>query len=294
MKPAELGTPMTSDFVNTANRRERIARALRFHDAPRIMGIVNATDDSFFEESRASGIEAVQRGLAMWDAGATWVDVGGESTRPGAEPVSIETEKRRVVPVIEELRAAHPDGLISIDTRHAEVARAALEAGADMVNDVSGLREPAMVDLILRTGCAVCIMHMQGEPGTMQANPAYDDVVAEVAAMLEKVKQTLVQQGHPEELICIDPGIGFGKTHDHNMALLRAGRQLLATQGSLLWGVSRKSIVGHLTGRSRPEDRLAGTLGLAAVAHQMRIDLVRVHDVNEHVDVFTSLNIQST
>jgi dihydropteroate synthase len=284
---------MASDFGHTPSRRERIAEALRFDGAPRIMGIVNATDDSFFEESRTEGSDAIRRGLAMWDAGATWVDVGGESTRPGAEPVGLEAEKRRVVPVIEGLRAERPDGLISVDTRHAEVAMAALEAGADMVNDVSGLREPAMVDVVLRTGCAVCIMHMQGEPGSMQANPHYDDVVEEIAIMLEKVKQRLVHHGHPEGLICVDPGIGFGKTQSHNIGLLKAGRQLLHSEGSLLWGVSRKSVVGHLTGHGDPADRLAGTLGLAAVAHRMRIDIVRVHDVQEHADVFAALNFDS-
>ena len=284
---------MTSDFGRTAERRGQIAAALKFDGAPRIMGIVNATDDSFFEGSRASGKAAIECGLAMWDAGATWVDVGGESTRPGAEPVGIETEKQRILPVIEGLRAARPDGLISIDTRHADVARAALEAGADMVNDVSGLRTPAMVDLVLSTGCAVCIMHMQGEPGSMQANPTYDDVVGEVGELLESVRQNLVQRGHPEELICVDPGIGFGKTQDHNIALLRSGRELLSSEGSLLWGVSRKSVVGHLTGQSNPADRLAGSLGLAAVAHRMRIDLVRVHDVREHADFFAALSLDS-
>ncbi|MBH34780.1 MAG: dihydropteroate synthase [Euryarchaeota archaeon] len=284
---------MTSDFGRTAERRAQIAGALKFDGAPRIMGIVNATDDSFFEGSRTSGTAAVERGLAMWDAGATWVDVGGESTRPGADPVGIETEKQRVLPVIKGLRAARPDGLISIDTRHADVAHAALEAGADMVNDVSGLRTPAMVDLVLSTGCAVCIMHMQGEPGSMQANPTYDDVVGEVGGMLESVKQNLVQRGHPAELICVDPGIGFGKTQDHNIALLRSGRELLSSEGSVLWGVSRKSVVGHLTGQSNPADRLAGTLGLAAVAHRMHIDLVRVHDVRDHADVFAALNLDS-
>ena len=284
---------MTSDFGRTAERRGQIAEALKFDGAPHIMGIVNATDDSFFEGSRTSGMAAIECGLAMWDAGATWVDVGGESTRPGAEPVGIETEKQRILPVIEGLRAARPDGLISIDTRHADVARAALEAGADMVNDVSGLRTPAMVDLVLSTGCAVCIMHMQGEPGSMQTNPQYDDVVSEVRDMLETVKQNLIRQGHPAELICVDPGIGFGKTQNHNIALLKSGRQLLSSETSLLWGVSRKSVVGHLTGHTDPADRLAGTLGLAAVAHRMRIDLVRVHDVQEHVDVFAALNINS-
>ncbi|MAF93665.1 dihydropteroate synthase [Candidatus Woesearchaeota archaeon] len=285
---------MTADFGFTPDRRKRIATALRFDGAPQIMGIVNATDDSFFEGSRTTGEGAVARGLSMWDAGATWVDVGGESTRPGAQPVSIATEKQRVVPVIRGLRKARPEGLISVDTRHAEVALAALEAGADLVNDVSGLREPAMVDVVLRTGCGVCIMHMQGEPGSMQANPTYANVVKEVGTMLEQVKRHLVDEGHPEELICVDPGIGFGKTQDHNIALLRSGRQLLSSEGSLLWGVSRKSVVGHLTGHTHPEDRLAGTLGLAALAHRMQIDVLRVHDVEEHADLFATMRIVST
>ena len=250
---------MTSDFGRTAERRGQIAEALKFHGAPHIMGIVNATDDSFFEGSRTSGMAAIECGLAMWDAGATWVDVGGESTRPGAEPVGIETEKQRVLPVIEGLRAARPDGLISIDTRHADVARAALEAGADMVNDVSGLRTPAMVDLVLNTGCAVCIMHMQGEPGSMQFNPTYDDVVGRSVNYSSPSGETLSSEATQKELICVDPGIGFGKTQDHNIALLRSGRELLSSEGSLLWGVSRKSVVGHLTGQSNPTDRLAGT-----------------------------------
>jgi len=284
---------MTSDFGRTAERRGQIAKALKYDGTPRIMGIVNATDDSFFEGSRTSGTAAIECGLAMWDAGATWGEVGGESPRPGAEPVGIETEEQRVLPVIAGVRAGRPVGGRAVAASVAEVARAALEAGADMVNDVSGLRTPAMVDLVLSTGCAVCIMHMQGEPGSMQVNPTYHNVVGEVGEMLESVKQNLVQRGHPAELICVDPGIGFGKTQDHNIALLRSGRALLSSEGSLLWGVSRKSVVGHLTGQSNPADRLAGTLGLAAVAHQMRIDLVRVHDVREHADVFAALNLDS-
>ena len=235
--------------------------------------------------------EAVQKGIAMWEAGATWVDVGGESTRPGADPVDEATELQRVIPVIEGLREARPDGLISIDTRHASVARQALKAGADMVNDVSGLRDPEMVEVVLEAGCAVCVMHMQGEPGTMQAKPSYVDVNEEVAAMLEQVKKLLVERGHPAELISLDPGIGFGKSQEHNLFLLRAGKNLLKSEGSLLWGVSRKSIVGHLTGRQDPKDRLAGTLGLAAVAHQMQIDILRVHDVAEHVDLFNAMSL---
>ena len=282
---------MASDFRLPTDRRTLVVEGMRFASYPKIMGIINATDDSFFEGSRMMDSEAVQKGIAMWEAGATWVDVGGESTRPGAEPVDEATELQRVIPVIEGLREARPDGLISIDTRHASVARQALKAGADMVNDVSGLRDPEMVEVVLEAGCAVCVMHMQGEPGTMQAKPSYVDVNEEVAAMLEQVKKLLVERGHPAELISLDPGIGFGKSQEHNLLLLRAGKNLLKSEGSLLWGVSRKSIVGHLTGRQDPKDRLAGTLGLAAVAHQMQIDILRVHDVAEHVDLFNAMSL---
>ena len=281
---------MPSDFTASTPRRRRVVDALRNDGTPRLMGIINVTDDSFFEGSRTSGDNAVVRAIAMWDAGATWVDVGGESTRPGATPIGTDEECRRVVPVIHALRKARPEGFISIDTRHPEVARKALEAGADMVNDVSGLRNPLMRQTVIETGCAVCVMHMQGEPGTMQENPTYDDCAKEVGDMLERVLEDLVAQGHPEELIVLDPGIGFGKTQQHNVALLREGKGLLKTAStSLLWGVSRKSIVGHLTGQQRPEDRLPGTLALAAVAHRMGIDILRVHDVQEHADVFNAL-----
>ena len=285
---------MASDFRLASDRRTAIAKAMRFDTAPRIMGIVNATPDSFFEGSRSMDEEAVRRGLSMWDEGAIWVDVGGESTRPGAELVSIELELERVLPVVRGLRAARPMGFISIDTRHAAVAQAAIEAGADMVNDVSGLRDPKMMDVVVNTGCAVCVMHMQGEPGSMQKNPRYADVVEEVRSSLEEVKQALADRGHPVPLISVDPGIGFGKTQAHNIALLSEGRGLMKTEGSLLWGVSRKSIVGHLTGQSDPAQRLSGTLGLAAVAHRMKVDIVRVHDVVEHRDLFEAMSLGST
>ena len=285
---------MASDFRLSSDRRDHIGMHLRFAADPRIMGILNTTDDSFYAGSRAMDQEAIARGAAMVDAGADWVDVGGESTRPGAAPVSVETEMSRVLPVIQGLRDARPDALISIDTRHADVAEAALNAGADMVNDVSGLRDPAMMELVLRTGCAVCIMHMQGEPQTMQMKPNYANVVGEVAADLAETKRTLVDRGHPAELIVIDPGIGFGKTQEHNLELLGAGRRVSLSDGPLLWGVSRKSVVGHLTGRDDPADRLSGTLGLAAVAHRMNIDLLRVHDVQAHVDLFNAMRLPST
>ena len=290
MKPAELGPIVTSDLAPERQRRNALSKALRFDGAPLLMGIVNVTEDSFYSESRALDCEAVERAQEMLDAGATWVDIGGESTRPGARPVPPETEAQRVVPVIEALRKARPSAFISVDTRRAEVARKALKAGADMVNDVSGLRDPAMMDVVLDAGCAVCVMHMQGEPGTMQSNPTYQNCTQDVSKTLLEKRQALVERGHPPSLIVLDPGIGFGKTQNHNIELLQAGRSIGQNQEvALLWGVSRKSIVGHLTGQSHPADRLPGTLALAFVAQQARIDLLRVHDVEAHVDLFNTL-----
>ena len=263
----------------------------RVDGRPRLMGIVNVTPDSFHAGSRVDSVsEAVEVGLDMWDAGADWVDVGGESTRPGALPVAVEEELERVIPVISALKDARPDGLISVDTRRPAVASAALDAGADMVNDVSGLRDPAMLELVRDRGCAVCIMHMLGEPGDMQSDPQYTDVVAEVSRELNATAQSLIDQGHPPELICVDPGIGFGKLLEHNLALLRDGAQLRGPHGlALLWGVSRKSMFKELLGQERTEDRLSGTLAVAAHAHNRGVDLLRVHDVAEHADLFTAL-----
>ncbi len=284
---------MASDFKPSEERRTRYASALTNNGQPRIMGILNVTDDSFFEASRVDHEAAVERGLAMWMDGATWVDIGGESTRPGSKPVSPEVEIQRVIPVIAALRARHPTGLISIDTRRASVAQAALEAGADMVNDVSGLGDSKMAEVVLKWRSPVCVMHMQGEPGTMQHRPNYDDCVSEVGEFLEGQRTMLMKHGHPSELICLDPGIGFGKSQPHNMELLTAGRGLVDPQTRLLWGVSRKSIVGHLTGQSDPAQRLPGTLGLAAFAFHQGIDVLRVHDVRAHIDFFRALRLES-
>ncbi|HJL59482.1 MAG TPA: dihydropteroate synthase [Candidatus Thalassarchaeaceae archaeon] len=258
---------------------------------PRLMGIVNVTPDSFHANSRVASIEeAVERAISMWDAGADWVDIGGESTRPGATPVNIEEEKERVVPVIKALREARPAGLISIDTRRAEVASAALNAGADMINDVSGLRNQEMFDLVVENGCAVCIMHMLGEPGNMQNNPQYGNVVAEVSQNLLDTARKLVKAGHPPELICLDPGIGFGKNMQHNIELLANADPLRGPDKfSILWGVSRKSIFQELLKRKNSDARLSGTLGVAAHAMNEGIDLLRVHDVAEHHDLLTTM-----
>jgi dihydropteroate synthase len=281
-----------SDLQGDDARRERLARAIRPDNdgLPRLMGILNVTPDSFHVSSRVSGDEAVKRGLQMFEAGATWVDVGGESTRPGAEPVSHEEEMARVLPVIRQLKAANPEGLVSIDTRHGSVASAAIQAGADMINDVSGLRDPGMMDVAVNTGAAVCIMHMQGTPQTMQDDVQYDAVVLDVHAALFSTASELVARGHPSELVCLDPGIGFGKEHHHNLALLDGGEDLTdGGQWAVLWGVSRKSVVGHLTGHADPEDRLPGTLGLAALACLRGVGVLRVHDVEPHRDMLAAL-----
>jgi len=257
-----------------------------------VMGILNVTPDSFHEESRKTTLDsAVKSGLQMWNQGATWVDVGGESTRPNANPVSVEEELERVIPVIKALRTANSEGLISIDTRRPQVAQAALDAGADLINDVSGLRDPEMVKIVLDSGCGVCIMHMQGTPQTMQSKPTYEDCAKEVSTQLLETARALVAAGHPPECIVLDPGIGFGKTFEHNLELLQRHELFRGIEGfAVLWGVSRKSIIGQLTGHSSPSKRLSGTLAVASLAHFEHIDVVRVHDVEEHMDVFKVLN----
>ncbi len=252
----------------------------------RLMGILNVTPDSFHAASRVNLDSAVKRGLEMWSSGADWIDVGGESTRPGAESIDSPEELSRVIPVIKALREAKPTGLISIDTRRVDVARAALDAGANMVNDVSGLRNPEMGALVIERGCAVCIMHMQGEPGNMQQEPIYEDVVSEVYSYLTSTANQLVEKGHDPNLICLDPGIGFGKTLTHNLELLHSRED---SKYSVLWGVSRKSMFAQLLDRKETEQRLPGTLGVAAHAMLEGVDMLRVHDVEAHSDLLTTL-----
>ena len=257
----------------------------------RLMGILNVTPDSFHAASRVDVDGAIERGLVMWSAGADWVDVGGESTRPGATPVDSVEEAARVVPVIQALRQANPDGLISIDTRRLDVAAAALDAGANMVNDVSGLRDPAMESLVIERGCAVCIMHMQGLPENMQDDPAYRDIVTEVRGALEVAATSLFEAGVNPNVVMADPGIGFGKRLEHNLALLSAGRSVVPDERMpLLWGVSRKSMFHHLLGRENTSDRLAGSLGIAARAIDLGVDVIRVHDVAEHADLYSAMS----
>ena len=256
-----------------------------------VMGILNITPDSFYDGSRRFNIDdAVKKGLEIWDSGALWLDIGGESTRPGAEPVDVEEELRRVIPVIKELKKVRPNGLISIDTRRSRVAMEAINSGAEMVNDVSGLSDPKMIDVILDTGCSVCIMHMQGLPENMQENPKYGDCIGEVGQFLFKQAETLVAKGHPKELIILDPGIGFGKKLHHNLDLLKEIETLTKSNYSVMLGISRKSMIGQITGKNDPKDRLAGTLATSAFAFYNKIDIIRVHDVDQNIDLLKVLN----
>lgn len=258
---------------------------------PRIMGILNITPDSFHADSRVDSVDdALSRAKQMVEDGADWLDIGGESTRPGAEPVGIDEEMIRVLPVIRALRTAFPNVGISIDTRRAAVAKAALDLGADMVNDVSSLSDPNMIDVIIENKCPVCIMHMQGLPENMQNNPSYGDVVSEVREILGITAQKLVDLGLNPDMIITDPGIGFGKLLEHNLSLLAAGKEIAPRQDMpLMWGVSRKRMFADLIGRSDSEERLAGSLGIAAMAPSKGVDIIRVHDVREHADMYAAM-----
>ena len=254
---------------------------------PGLMGILNVTPDSFHRASRQTNhSDAMSTSLRMMKEGASIIDIGGESTRPGSEKISIEQELERVIPVISGLRSNSPDVPISIDTRNHEVARQALDAGANIINDVSGLRSQEMVDLVLDRKVPVCIMHMLGEPKTMQHNPSYGNALLEVSHQLLTTAEYLVDAGLEPNKICLDPGIGFGKTLEHNIDLLNGWETFRGEHDfSVLWGVSRKSMIGQLTGHSSTDDRLYGTLGVAAHAQQVGIDWLRVHDVQAHTDL---------
>lgn len=249
---------------------------------PVVMGVLNVTPDSFSDGGRfAQRDDAVVHGIRLAEEGAQIIDVGGESTRPGAEPVGVEEEIRRVVPVIEQLRK-RIDAVISIDTSKPEVMRAAADAGAGLINDIRALSESNAVQTALTTGCAVCLMHMQGEPRNMQLAPHYVDVVGEVKAFLRERVDACLIAGIPADRIVIDPGFGFGKTLEHNLQLLRH----LADFGNefpILAGLSRKSTVGALTGRPQGE-RTHGSVALAVIAALNGARILRVHDVAATVD----------
>jgi dihydropteroate synthase len=244
-----------------------------------VMGVVNVTPDSFSDGGLFLEAEAaIEHGMRLAEEGAGVLDVGGESTRPGAAPVEAQEELERVLPVVEGLVAAGQR--VSIDTTKLEVARAALSAGATIVNDVSAFRfSPGMAGLVADAGAECCLMHMLGEPRTMQLDPRYDDVVSEVKAFLEERLAFAVAEGVPEERVWLDPGIGFGKTVEHNLELLRRLDEIVAIGRPVVVGTSRKSFLGKLTG-GRPEgERLPGTIATNVMALERGASVFRVHDV---------------
>jgi dihydropteroate synthase len=249
-----------------------------------VMGILNVTPDSFSDGGRFLDPEAAAaRGMEMASDGADLIDVGGESTRPGADPVAAEEETRRVVPVIERLAADLPLP-ISIDTRRPEVARAALEAGATVVNDVSGARDPRMFEVVAGAGAGIVLMHMRGDPATMRDLTDYDDVVGEVREYLRERVEAAIFAGVAAEQVCVDPGIGFAKTPEQSLLLLRRVETLLELDVPVLVGPSRKSFIGHVLGLD-VDDRLEGTEGAVAWCAASGVHIVRVHDTREAVRV---------
>lgn len=254
----------------------------------RIMGIVNVTPDSFSDGGQYLDAQAALVHARELEAdGAAILDVGGESTRPGAEPVPLQEELRRVVPVIEALADGGTAAQISIDTIKLTVAQAAADAGASYVNDVTAFRhEPELAGFVGDSGLDCCLMHMRGEPRTMQRNPRYDDVVSEVKAFLEERMAFAVASGVAEDRIQLDPGIGFGKTPEHNLELLRRLGELTTLGRPVLVGVSRKTFLGSLTGRA-VEDRLAATLAANVLAFANGATIFRVHDVAPLRDALT-------
>jgi dihydropteroate synthase len=246
-----------------------------------VMGIVNVTPDSFSDGGLHAGADdAVAHGLRLAAEGADILDIGGESTRPGSDPVAVDEELERVVPVVAGLREAAPAGVaLSVDTRRPHVARAAIDAGASIVNDVTAAADPAMFEVARLTGAGLVLMHMLGEPKTMQHDPTYDDVVAEVLDFLARRLGAAVAAGLERDRLCVDPGIGFGKNLVHNLALLHDIEAFEQLRVPVLVGASRKRFIGQLTGVDDPAERVEGTAGAVGWCAAHGVDVVRVHDV---------------
>ena len=270
-------------MFDTSPQLDCAGRVLRL-DRPRVMGIVNVTPDSFSDGGAHDSTEAaVAHGLQLVAEGADLLDIGGESTRPGAAPVPLEEELRRVVPVIEQL-ARQTQVPISIDTFKPEVMRAAVAAGAGMINDIHALRQDGALAAAAELGVPVVLMHMQGEPGSMQDTPHYDDVVAEVHRFLVDRMFSAEMAGIAKKNLVIDLGFGFGKTTDHNMILLARSARFLELGVPMLAGLSRKRSIGELTGREAPRERVAGSVAAHLIAAQRGTTILRVHDVAATVD----------
>ena len=249
-----------------------------------VMGIVNVTPDSFSDGGMFTDAEdAIVHAATLVDEGADLIDIGGESTRPGSDPVSVAEELSRILPVIEGIRAARPTVVVSVDTRRAEVAERALAAGAAIVNDVGAGQDAAMFDVARDAGAGLVLMHMLGDPKTMQDEPRYDDVVGEVHEFLRERVEAAVFAGVSAEQLAVDPGIGFGKTLEHNLALLRALAAFADLDAAVLVGVSRKRFIGSLSGVERAADRLEGSVAAASWCAANGADVVRVHDVGATV-----------
>jgi dihydropteroate synthase len=273
---------VTDRFLKCGSRRLPLA-------APQVMAVLNITPDSFSDGGQLNELapdDLYAHAQSLVAQGATLLDIGGESTRPGAKPVSVAEECARILPVVELL--SDLDVVLSVDTSKAAVAEQALARGAHMINDVTGLADPDMRAVIANSDAAVTIMHMQGEPRTMQQAPVYTDVVAEILAYLEDRIDQCVDAGIARERICVDPGFGFGKTVTHNLTLLRRLSVFNNLNSAIMVGLSRKSLIGELTGRS-VDDRLAGSIAAALLAAQSGADIVRVHDVAATVDALKVL-----
>jgi dihydropteroate synthase len=270
---------MERSISNRATAWQLRTRTLQLPRRPLLMGIVNVTPDSFSDGGQFFDPQAaVAQAERLVAEGADFIDIGGESTRPGAMPVSEQQEIDRVLPVIEKV-CQETSVPVSIDTSKAAVARAAVEAGAEIVNDITALQgDPMMLDVLRQTGAAVCIMHMQGTPQTMQRNPHYDDVVAEVRQLLQEVRDKLIAVGIPQSKICLDPGLGFGKTPQHNLALLSDCWRLQDLGCPLLVGYSRKSFLSQLPNHQASDRTIAG-LGVACALATQGVQILRVHDV---------------
>ncbi len=266
----------------SANQEDTMSRELKLGDRILIMGILNVTPDSFYDGGRYEQLElALERAQRMIEEGADIIDVGGESTRPGAEPVPLETELGRVVPVIREIRKRFPNVIISVDTYKSAVAEEALRAGADIVNDISGLGfDPRMAEVVADFNAYVVIMHIKGTPKNMQVNPVYDDVIGEIMEFFRRRIEIAVEKGVSRDRIILDPGIGFGKKLHHNLRILNEIDRFKEEFGlPLLVGASRKSMIGMVLGIKSPEDRLEGTLAISAYCATKSVDIIRVHDV---------------
>lgn len=258
-------------------------REISFHQTE-MMGIINVTENSFYDKSRVSSDDVLQRAAKFVDEGALILDIGAESTRPGIDPVAQEVEIERITHAIRAIRKAHPDCLLSIDTYRASTAEAAILEGADIINDISGLTfDPKMADIVAKYQVPIIIMHIQGTPKNMQQNPQYNDVVQDVTEFFERQIQVALDHGVKKERIILDPGIGFGKNYDHNITLIREIDFMKKFNMPILLAVSRKTFIGQRLGNLPPQDRLEGTIAVSCFAAQKGIEMVRVHDVKENL-----------